>query len=72
VISPKWVTVVGTERRRSLYEMKEIRLLSLEGVRWDGTADGWACPGTGVGGAEDYMLAVLCIRDCDSLPLLLK
>jgi hypothetical protein len=53
VISPKWVTVVGTERRRSLYEMNEIRLLSLEGVKWDGTADGWACPGTGVGGTED-------------------
>lgn len=40
MISPKFVTVVGTERRRSLYDMKEIRLLSLEGVRWDGTADG--------------------------------
>lgn len=33
VMSPSGVTVVGTERSRSLYEMKEIRLLSLLGVR---------------------------------------
>lgn len=37
--------------------MKEIRLLSLEGVRWDGTADGWACPGRGVGGADDLYVS---------------
>jgi len=39
VISPNGVTVVGMERRRSLYEMKEIRRLSFVGVRCDGTAD---------------------------------
>jgi hypothetical protein len=38
VISPRGVTVVGTESRRSLYEMKEMRRLSLVGVRWEGIA----------------------------------
>ena len=33
VMSVKGVTVVGTERRRSLYDMKEIRRLSFWGVR---------------------------------------
>jgi len=32
VISPRGVTVVGTERRRSLYDTKEIRRFSLDGV----------------------------------------
>ena len=66
------MTVVGTERRRSLYEMNEIRLLSLEGVRWDGTADGWACPGAGVGGTEDCILAEVLKLENGGLPLLLK
>jgi hypothetical protein len=55
VISPKLVTVVGTDRRRSLYEINEIRLLSLAGVRWDGTAEGCAVPGAG---ADDWILAI--------------
>jgi hypothetical protein len=40
VISFRDVTVVGTLRSRSLYEMKLIRrFVSFVGVRWDGTAD---------------------------------
>ena len=38
VMWPREVTVVGTERRRSLYEMKEMRRLSFVGVMWEGTA----------------------------------
>jgi hypothetical protein len=47
VISPRGVTVVGTERRRSLYEMNEMRRLSFVGVRCGGMAAG----GVGAGGA---------------------
>lgn len=68
MISPKWVTVVGTERRRSLYDINEIRLLSLEGVRWDGTAEGWAVPGAGGGGADDWKISYVHRVDF-SLPL---
>ncbi len=38
VMSPSGVTVVGMERRRSLYDMKEIRRLSFAGLRCVGTA----------------------------------
>ena len=64
--------MVGTERRRSLYDINEIRLLSLDGVKCDGTADGWACPGAGVGGTEDCILAMVLKLENGGLPLLLK
>jgi hypothetical protein len=40
VNSSSGVTAVGTERRRSLYEMNEMRRLSFVGVRWEGIAAG--------------------------------